>query len=264
MSDIIEQFEVREQRDIGVPGQIADGSLLTDEDNLPNAGATASGVDTITVGTVSPADPVSVTESVTGETVSVVADTDAATTGPILAAAINANPILRGLGTAVATGAAVAFTTVDPSVDLTFVAGDNTTVAATTAPSEGDEFPFGVPVYRDANGNATQSYPGNSLDGDLVGISIRALNQEAATPYTSSVAYRARTDVRVLRTGRIYVAGGAGTEAAAASAGDPVFIGVQNADDGKFFTTNSADREALSVSLGEWAGPNLIEIKKGL
>lgn len=258
--DTISQFKVDNVRDVGSPGQLADGNPYVDEDNVPNAAGANAGVYTVTVGTVSPGDAVGFTESLTGETVSIAAVTDAATTGPLLADAINANPVFRGLATAVATGAAVAITVSDIDLALQIGSLSNVTLATTTAPAEAADYPFGVPVYLDASGNAVQAYPGNSIEGDLYGISKRVLNRASSTVGDSTVAADGRTDVVVVRTGRVYVEGGSD-----AIKNGSVFVGVANADAGKFFTTDSgSDREELPKALATWYGPNCIELKLGL
>lgn len=263
MAETISQIRIDEDLEIGSPGQPADGGP-SDSDNVPNAAGADAGVYTITVTETTPGDPVSVSESLTGESAPVVGglDTDAATTGPLLAAAINANPVLRGLGVASAVGAVVTFTANTPDIPLEFsVVGGS--VATSTAPAEAANFPFGVPVYLDADGNAIQAYPGNGIDVDLYGVSERSLYQEAATPFNSDVSVDGRTDVRVMRTGRIYVEGGA-----SASKGDSVFVGTATAGStvaGQFYTADDgANREELSKSLASWYGPHTLELKLGL
>lgn len=256
----ISQNQIPLVRDVGVPGQLADGNPYVDEDNLPNAAAAAAGVYTVTVGTVSGGETVSFADALTGGVASVVAVTDAATTGPLLAAAFNAVPELRGRAIATAAGAAVTITMSNLNQSMEIGSLSNATVATTTSPAEAPTFPFGVPVYLDANGNAVQAYPGNGLEVDLYGISKRLLNRQAGTVGSSVTGSDGRTDVVAVRTGRIYVAGGSD-----AVKNGVVYVGVGGGDEGQFFAADSgADRDALPKALATWYGPNCIELKLGL
>ena len=260
---IISQIKVDDVRDIGVPGQLADGGGhgTTDEDNVPNALGAVAGVHVFTVQTTTGDDDLALSEARTGESILVVSVTNAATSGPLVAAAINDNPVLRGLGEAVAVGAVVTYTLSNANIELAFTGNADLVVTEPTAEAEASRYPFGVPVYLDG-GSATETYPDNSLDGDLYGFSIRALNQEAASPFSSDVSTAGRTDVRVLRSGRMYVAGGSD-----AVKGGILYVGTSTANAtvaGQCYTTNATEREALSKSLGSWYGPNTIELKLGL
>lgn len=260
MANTISQVSVDAQRDIGLPGQIADGELTTLEDNLPNAAGVTNSAQSFTVGVATLGDELTVREACTGESVSIFSTADAAFDAAALAAAINDNPVLAGLGAASDDGVSTVFYLVSsPDIDLVF-SSDTTdiTVNAPTPSSPGSAIGFGLPIYVDGSGNATTSRPAvGSIEDELYGISIRRLNRQAADVFSSDVKTDSRTDVSVLRSGRIYVAGGAD----AAKRG-VVYVGVSaDGEEGQLFTAAGGSRLPLPISAAEWYGPHCVELK---
>ena len=250
----------------GQVGQLTGINLQYDEDQLIAAGLTAQVV-TATVGTAANNALYQLSEANLGEVASYTSD-GSATVAEIaagLAAAWNANPMLAGLGLASAAAAVVTINmrSTNDGQDVAVVTSTGATPAhvaiVNTPASLGSVVPYGVLIFKDANGKATTTRPGSGTIADtLVGISFYQYNSERANS-ADAPGTQPGDFVRALRTGGVLVEGGD-----SAAYNDPVYVGV--AGDGEanqLFNAAAGSRELQSKQIMRWVGPNEIEITIG-
>lgn len=254
---MVEQFAVRTNLPPFKAGTILSPPYLTDTMNLPHgAGKAAQEITLEVTGALSAAYSV----QVEGETVTYVPESgdDVADIADGLEALLNGNPLIRGLFSAESDGTdTVTLTALLTRVeyDVQVVAGAITLVE-TTAATDGGVFPVAVAVYVE-NGLARQAPSSGTKQNIIRGVSVFQYDEEQPSVASGAdMAYPARFDVLYMRRGVVGV-----DTAPDAVKGGIVYLGVDNADDGKFFATNSADREPLAATQAEWDGPNRLLLK---
>lgn len=250
----------------GVPGQLATTNLgRTDEEALETSGLIKQS-GTIVVDTATNSGVYGVLDQLSGEEVIVTADASA-TVGEVatlLYNAILANYVLLGRADFVLAADTITYTcrsTGDAEQVVDFVATQaraaDLTITDVPA-SESAGIAFGVPVYLDADGKATETRPGSGDFADVCrGISIIDLTMEKERGANAALA-RPGWFCRVLRTGSIYVADGD-----TATRGQAVYIGTASGEVNKFYNATGTGRQLIPRTFMEWNGPNIIEIKAG-
>lgn len=251
-------------RPIGIPGQLASVNLGRHDETDREIGGYNPQSGTITINAAA-AGTYSIRDNITGEVVEVVAD-GADTTTTIAAAFVDAfgdNVQLAGrLDSITSAVAVVSFTCrmdtdAQDLLDLEVVSGNMT--IANTPSSISDGIAFGVPVYVDANDHATETRPGSGNFEDVCeGISIYHSRVEMPIG-GGEVKMPAGQRLRILRTGSIYVRGGA-----SAKQGERVYIGVAaDGEANEFFNAANGNRQLVPRYFMEWGGPHEIIIKAG-
>lgn len=258
----IEQLQVRKVSDVrGKIGQIISRPGKTEELHYKHTDGSAQQVyeiDTPATDAGTAAEIYSI--SALGETVTITAAGTTNADASDLADAWNANSILRGVGEAVAAAGTVTIT-LNLGVDIVVEAdggADTLTVTEATAPSEVDQIPPGRAVYRLADGTVSLSNPEADLSV-LVGASVMLYDAEKSAvggDSSSTDLYSTRRPVAVMYRGLMVVEGGS-----AASEGDPVWVGQDTDEEGKFFTADNAGTTRLQITSGaRWLRPHVIQL----
>jgi hypothetical protein len=179
-----------------------------------------------------------------------------------LAAAFNANPVARGLATAVATATEVTITANRSGIDLGIEAADALLTVAITAADAGDPLPFGRVVV--ADGEGVKLPVGASTAAQIVGISKLTYDEYSnIVGNAAQEGYRQGTSAEILETGRIFVAG---AQASAATKTSAVWVGTDVGEQGKLFTADNGGTTRVQVTDGslKWYKANVIQITRGL
>lgn len=251
----------------GRPGQIADATMHNDEIALPNASGAVKNVYLLDLTNWTPTAGNVLDVKIGGQVIEYTAVGTLATDLDGLKAAIDAHPF-GGIGVtalndedADTTDDSLTFTMNVAGYDAQIEAGPNgyVEVSEKTAESFGADLSPGLGVYRDSNGYVTLTKPAGDIEDVLVGITI---DDALGTVNVLGGGTRKRSGrhlARVLRTGTIYVDGGA-----TAAFGDEVFIGTTaNDEQGKFFAASGTGRTAIPQTSAKWLRPNVVELKLG-
>lgn len=258
----IEQIRVRTELPRFKEGTVLSPPYLTDEMNAPHGDGITTQVVSLEV---TDSGAKTYTFAVEGEVVSYAAEAadDAEAIAGALAAAANANPLVRGLVTATAevdnTDWFVVLTA-NLSREQFEITTDDADLALTepTAGSAGDRFPVARAVYiRNGVASAEPSAPGTAATwaSEVAGISTYEYDEEQITVGSNAAGTtKQRFDVVYVRQGVV----GVGT-APAAGHGDAVYIETSGDNAGRFYADNSATREAVTGLT--WDGPNRLRLQ---
>lgn len=256
----ITQLSVRDNLVAGIEGRLYSGSGPYDEQNFAHGSAATAQVYEIVVDTA--ANDTDYTYTVAGEPITVTSDGSAtlAEIADALEVAHNANGIARGIFEAESDGTdTVTLTALIKRTDVEVKSTDaNLTVTEATAPDDGGEIKAGKAMTDDGAGGVKTAADGDAKT-DFLGVSILSDGEEQNDKDGGPTTYPYHQDVRVLRTGRIYVDGGD-----TASRGDTVYFGTASGEEGLFYDASGTGRVALDADQAVWHKANVLEVTVGL
>lgn len=252
------QFSIQNQPTAPLPGQVTNAGDAKFVD-VPNPARVKQ---TIAITITAPVLGTTYSLTVEGEVASFVSTGVAADDADLLRDAIEDNIILNGMFDVVDVGAVVTLTTREPGRDFDYLLSAPAVLVAVNTPSSlGTAFEAGRPLFWNS-GAPSQTAPAGTTTSNiadrLLGITPRNYNSAARSPSDDAYMQPAGGRVEIMANGCIGVRDGA-----SAAFRDPLYIGVANADVGKFFTTAGADRALLPASFGYWVGPYEVCLRFG-